>query len=229
MSVFLSVDTVNNLLSVGTIMSLCVIDLTQKSLLFNVNTNNVLLSIDGKMQISKLRAAGVGDTSPLSLPNDGKSPLEKEDSLTNLESGSAVPSTKSKRHIKISKKNTSLSLEKSIGSLENFDDHVLSRGSSSNDSDQPRLNECVTLLTFSSTHLRKNSNSMIPCLWVGTQSGCLFSIAFNNSDRRNNHRVASSLSGTLLQLNGAIVSCVFMSSTGQVLEGSTKLPSQLAS
>uniref|UniRef100_H2ZJQ8 Lethal giant larvae homologue 2 domain-containing protein n=1 Tax=Ciona savignyi TaxID=51511 RepID=H2ZJQ8_CIOSA len=211
MSVFLSVDTVNNLLSVGTIMSLCVIDLTQKSLLFNVNTNNVLLSIDGKMQISKLRAA------------------EKEDSLTNLESGSAVPSTKSKRHIKISKKNTSLSLEKSIGSLENFDDHVLSRGSSSNDSDQPRLNECVTLLTFSSTHLRKSYNSMIPCLWVGTQSGCLFSIAFNNSDRRNNHRVAILPLGTLLQLNGAIVSCVFMSSTGQVLEGSTKLPSQLAS
>uniref|UniRef100_H2ZJR0 Lethal giant larvae homologue 2 domain-containing protein n=1 Tax=Ciona savignyi TaxID=51511 RepID=H2ZJR0_CIOSA len=188
MSVFLSVDTVNNLLSVGTIMSLCVIDLTQKSLLFNVNTNNVLLSIDGKMQISKLRAAGdfvvnlcVGDTSPLSLPNDGKSPLGKF------------------------------------------------RGSSSNDSDQPRLNECVTLLTFSSTHLRKSYNSMIPCLWVGTQSGCLFSIAFNNSDRRNNHRVAILPLGTLLQLNGAIVSCVFMSSTGQVLEGSTKLPSQLAS
>uniref|UniRef100_H2ZJQ9 Lethal giant larvae homologue 2 domain-containing protein n=1 Tax=Ciona savignyi TaxID=51511 RepID=H2ZJQ9_CIOSA len=225
MSVFLSVDTVNNLLSVGTIMSLCVIDLTQKSLLFNVNTNNVLLSIDGKMQISKLRAAGDFVVNLFEFNSHTMQNFyvqfvlkfyQKEDSLTNLESGSAVPSTKSKRHIKISKKNTSLN-------------HVLSRGSSSNDSDQPRLNECVTLLTFSSTHLRKSYNSMIPCLWVGTQSGCLFSIAFNNSDRRNNHRVAILPLGTLLQLNGAIVSCVFMSSTGQVLEGSTKLPSQLAS
>ncbi|XP_078492957.1 syntaxin-binding protein 5-like isoform X2 [Ciona intestinalis] len=221
-SIFISLSTSNNLISVGTIVSLCVIDITQKTCLFNMNTNNILMSIDGKMHSSsKLKLQGLTDTSPSSLSTDhsfSKSQLEKEDSLNSDSAPSAMPS-KSKRYIKISKKNTSLSLEKSIGSMESSDDHMLSRASSSTESDHGRSNEGVTYLCFSCTTIKKHSNTTVPCMWVGTQSGCLFSIIFNQTSHENraSNRVTSSLSGTLLQLHGAIVSCIFINLTGQVV------------